>query len=397
MRDRSLIPFCGVMLALNAISCDILMPAFVELERAFGASRTAVQAIMPIFLMAAAGGQIVFGPLSDRFGRKPILRIGIAIYLVGTLLAMIAPSLLALYAARALQGFGASCMIVLARAILRDRFDGDGLGRAMSFAMAIFVIGPMLAPLFGVFSLQAGGWQGPFIALMGVGIALTLMQFRIPETNLALDPRALEPRRLATAAARLFTNPQSRYFLVVLTVCQMVVIVFVTNAPHMFRSAFGIEGLPFALWFAVAALGIVAGQLVNARLIARFGLLEVSKLTAVLVMSVSLAMVVFASRLGVGGFIALLFAFNATFLVLLGQGVTWVLDPHRDIAGTASAILGAVTQFIGAAAALVVLPYFNGTIAGWAPWHALVMGCVALWVYVYRPQPVPLPSPQTKT
>lgn len=387
MRDRFLVPFCGVMLSLNAISCDILMPAFFALERAFSATRTEIQAIMPIFLMAAAGGQILFGPLSDRYGRKPILKIGMAIYLVGTLLAALVPNLTGLYAARALQGFGASCMIVLARAMLRDSFSGDTLGRAMAFAMGIFVVGPMLAPLFGVLALEVGGWQGPFVALAFVAISLFIVQSRFRETNAAPDPRALEPRRLLSAMGRLFTNSQSRHFLLALIVCQMVVIVFVTNAPQMMKSSFGIEGFHFAWLFAIAATGIIVGQIINTKLIARFGLFNALRLVSVLSMAVAIATTVFASRLGVAGFIGLLFAFNATFLVLLTNGMTMVLEPHRDIAGTASAVLGSVTQFTGAFAALMALPYFDGSIAGWAPWHAMVMGAIALWVYSFRPDP----------
>jgi DHA1 family bicyclomycin/chloramphenicol resistance-like MFS transporter len=386
MRDRHLILICGVMLSLNAISCDILMPSFFALESAFSATRTEIQAVMPLYLMAAASGQIVFGPMSDRFGRKPILRIGVALYLAGTLAAIMAPSLVMLYAARALQGFGASCMIVLARAMLRDNFTGDALGRAMALSMAIFVIGPMLAPLAGVLALAAGGWQGPFVALAAVAAALAVSQLWITETNARPDPAALQPRRLFGAIARLFRHHQSRHFLLAMIACQTVVVIFVTNMPQMFRSQFGIDGLPFALLFACGAAGIVVGQIANARLIARYGLLAVSRLAAVLVMSVALGTAIFATRLGVIGFVGLLFAFNATFLVLLAHGTTMVIEPHHDIAGTASAVLGMVTQFIGASIALALLPEFNGTVADWAPWHSLVMGLVALWIYSFRPR-----------
>ena len=111
-----LIPFCGVMLALNAFSCDMLLPAFYAIARDLDTGIERVQAVVPIFLAAAAIGQIFFGPASDRFGRKPVLLVGLVLYVVGSVAAMLAPNIEILYAARMSQGLGSACGVVLARA-----------------------------------------------------------------------------------------------------------------------------------------------------------------------------------------------------------------------------------------------------------------------------------------
>jgi MFS transporter, DHA1 family, multidrug resistance protein len=391
MSDRFLIPFCGIMLTLNALSCDILLPAFFALETRFDAGRMAIQAVVPIYLIAAATGQIVFGPLSDRYGRKPLLQAAIAVYIVGSLLASVAPSLTALYAARFFQGFGAAGMVVLARAILRDTHSGTELARAMALAMAIFTIGPLCAPLLGVLFVSVGGWRGPFVALSLVGaglMALTVLHFR--ETNSALNPDAVKPARLLAATQRLFRHPQSRHFIGVLTLTQVIIVLLVTSAPHLFKSSFNIEGLSFALLFALAATGIIVGQLVNNQLIARIGVVAVTRVAALVLVGSAVLMLVLAQRaISAPMFLGLLFVFNTSFLVVVANAVSLVLDPHHDIAGTASALLGCVTQLTGSLIALLIMPSLDGAMRGWSVVHCGAVVALAATVWTFRPVMIP--------
>jgi DHA1 family bicyclomycin/chloramphenicol resistance-like MFS transporter len=371
MDRRFLIPFCGVLLTFNAFSCDIILPAFFAIERDLGASIERVQAIIPIFLMAAGAGQLAFGPLSDRFGRRPVLLAGVALYIVGSLLALLASTLPALYFSRGLQGLGAACGVVVGRAILRDTHGGAELARAMAIATAIFAIGPLTAPLIGAGLLSVVGWRGVFAALAVFGIAVwtaTLLGLR--ETNAAPDTQALSVARFGRAVAAVARHPQSRHWLIVAVLLHFTVIVQVVNAPRIFKSAFGYEGGAFAAAWALSALGIVAGQLISSRLIRRFGVIATVEVAA----SVFFADVAVIALAGFGGvltapfFIALLVVFTASMLVMLSNAISLFLDPHREIAGTASSIYGFVSQLLGSGLALAVMPALA---AGLQPWALL--------------------------
>src|SRR5262245_54608436 len=138
-----LIVFCGLLLTISAFSCDITLPAFWAMERDLGAPIEWVQAMVPVFLFSAACGQIVCGPVSDRFGRKPVIVAGLALYLLGTVIALIAQNILTVHLGRMAQGFGSAASVAVGRAVLRDVSHGRALAQAMAWAMAIFALGPI--------------------------------------------------------------------------------------------------------------------------------------------------------------------------------------------------------------------------------------------------------------
>jgi MFS transporter, DHA1 family, multidrug resistance protein len=385
MQNRLLVIICGVMLSLNAISCEILLPSFFTLERVFAVDRAAIEFVIPIFLMSAACGQIIFGPLSDRFGRKPLMLVGVAIYTMGSLSALLAPTLTAVYGARVLQGLGAACLIVVARATMRDVYSGHALGQAMATVMGIFTIGPVFGPLIGISALWLGGWHGPFVGMTLIGVALmATIALKFRETLTTPDVRALEPARLFGAAKRLFSHPQSRHFLIILAIMQLVIVLFISTAPAMFRTLGATEGW-FAVYFSMAACGILVGQGVNKWLLNRFSVLQATKMAAIAVVVGALATVAAAPNVALWGYIALLFVFNAAFLIVMGNSITLVLDPHREIAGIASAILGFGMQFTGSMIALLILPRLDGTLVGWAIVNSSLQCVAMLLVLMFRP------------
>lgn len=388
MSQSFVIVFCGVMLALNAISCDMLLPGFYIIQADLGTSIERVQATVPVFLMAAAGGQILFGPSSDRWGRRRVLMVGLLVYLAGSVVAISAKTIEILLLARFLQGFGASCAVVLARAILRDTHGGAELARAMALSMAIFAIGPLLAPLTGVGLMALGGWRATFVGQCAVGLillALTVVFYR--ETNARPNPSALNVASLREAATRVVSHPQSRHFTLVCILLQTVVILFIVNMPRLFKSSFGIEGIGFALLFAVGAVGIIIGQLISNQVIARVGVLPTLRGAMTLLSLTALAMWL-AARIGapsVAVFTALLFLFNMFFLVVFTNCVSLFLDPHRDIAGMASALFGSMTQLVGNSSALLIMPWIEGRMSTWTNVHFALIAAMLALVWAFQP------------
>lgn len=389
---RFLTVFCGLALALNAFSCDMLLPAFFAIEADLGSPIERVQAVIPIFLAAAGLGQIVFGPLSDRYGRRPVMAAGLVLYISGATAALLAPDISTLLAARAAQGVGSSCGIVVARAILRDSTAGKDLAAVVASTMAIFALGPIVAPLVGVLMMMLGGWRAAFAAMALVGgvLLVTLLTW-LGETNKNRDPRALEPQRLAAAAMTVLTHPQSRHFLMVGALMSAIIVSLVANSPRIFKSAFGIEGLTYAVLFAITAAGIIAGQMVNSRLIGRFGVLLATRSAAIAlsIVNIVLALLVMSGVIGVVSFTIMLVLFNASFVVVLGNCMSLVLEPHRNIAGLASSLFGSLTQLNGSALALLLLPVLQGNLVRWTLAQAAATLVGLALILAYRPAPRP--------
>jgi DHA1 family bicyclomycin/chloramphenicol resistance-like MFS transporter len=396
---RFLIPFCGVLLALVAFSCDILLPAFFDMSRDLGTPIERVQAVIPIFLMAAAVGQLLFGPLSDALGRRPVLLVGLGLFLTGSIVCGLAPSIGPLYVGRALQGTGAACGVVLARAILRDTDSGSALARTMALATAIFSIGPLSAPLIGAGLVALAGWRGTFVAVAAVGMGVIgAAWFRLAETNLAPDRTALQPARLRTSFVRVIRHPQSRFFLGVATLLQVYVVTFVASAPRLFHAQFGLDALGTGVLFAVGATGIVLGQLISNRAIARFGVVPTARVAAALyfIDMVVIALLLSAGALTLPVFVPLLIVLNSSFLVVMANAISLVIDPHREIAGFASSTFGFVSQFAGSLMALLLLPLIEADMGAWSRLQLVICGLVLAATLAYRPAAAALGEPRAE-
>jgi DHA1 family bicyclomycin/chloramphenicol resistance-like MFS transporter len=381
--------FTGLLLALNAFSCDITLPAFWSMERSLGAPIEHVQAVIPVFLFCSAIGQLVFGPASDAFGRKPVILAGVALYITGALIAAAAGTLTVALWGRALQGFGSACGAVIARALLRDVHSGPELARTMAFASSVIALGPIIAPLVGYGLVVVGEWRGVFVgmAIYGAGLA-TMVLMRLQETNKAPDRSAIAPARLGAAIARVFANRQSRYFVLLSGINSFAILSYVTNAPRLYKSAFGVEGLAFTAMFAATGAGIVAGQYVNARLISRLGVMAATR-SAALILCATAIMIALLSHLGLITlflFAGFMLIYNASFLVVMSNAVSLVIDPHREIAGVASSTVGFVSQLVSSLLVFATLPLFQGALGPWSLGMVVVTVIVAASVMAYRPR-----------
>ena len=179
-------------MALTALSVDVMLPALPQIGNSLGvANGNDRQLVVSIYLGGFAIGQFIFGPLSDRFGRKPPLLFGLALYICGTFLAASSSSFAGLLAARVLQGIGAASPRVISLAIVRDRFEGREMSRVMSFVTMVFIVVPILAPGVGEGILQVSGWRSIFVFMLIVALGVgALGALRLPETRHAGRPAA---------------------------------------------------------------------------------------------------------------------------------------------------------------------------------------------------------------
>lgn len=388
VRPRTVVLYCGLLMSISAFSVDITLPSFPAMAAGLSARYELVQWTVTIYMFSAGIAQLVWGSASDRFGRKPVLAAGLAIFLAGCLGAALAPHIAVLLAARAAQGFGAAAAIVSSRAIIRDLFSGQDLARNLALATAIFAVGPILAPLLGAGIALPFGWRAIFGVLAALAAGLLLFLAHMPETIPVRSRDATRLPILLGRSRRLFRNRQSRHFLVLSAVAMSSMLLILTSAPRFYEAEFGVTGTTFALYFALHGTGIVVGQSANRRLIPAIGTVR-AMLAAGLVLVASAALILalsVAAVLTAASTTALLVLFATSYLIVYSNAAAMVLDPHGDIAGFAAAFYGFTSQ-IGSAVIVSLLVVFTaGSVTAFAvALLGLCLACLAgVWLWLRR-------------
>ncbi|HRD77343.1 MAG TPA: MFS transporter, partial [Hyphomicrobiaceae bacterium] len=342
----------------------------------------------PVFLFSAAFGQLVFGPMSDRYGRRPVILAGLALYFAGAIAGLVAPSLTVMLGGRMLQGLGSACGIVVARAVLRDSYQGGELARSMAMASGIISIGPVLAPLIGVGLIEIGGWRAVFAGMAAFGaLLLASGSLWLAETNRDPNPTAMAPKSLLAAGREVLGHRQSRFFIALAGLNSFMVLSLVTNAPRLFKSSFGLEGLGFATLFAVNGLAVIVGQAINTRLISRIGPLAATRFAAGTIVAAGalIALLSALDRLNIILFAVLIFAFSTAFPIVMSNSASLTIDPHRRVAGMASSIFGFSSQIVSSILVFATLSLYGGAMLPWAIGLTMAAAITFIALMLYRP------------
>lgn len=357
MSANQIVLYCGLLLTVMAFSIDITLPAFSRMAADLDEPYAAIQLVIPVFIVTAGFGQIFAGPLSDRFGRRPVIIAGLVLLAAGSVVCAMAASAETLLAGRAVQGFGAAAGPVIARAMLRDLFSGDRLAHNIALATMVFAFGPIVAPLVGVGFMAFATWRVIFWVILGFGlILLALALWALPETNRNPSAAAIRLTALADNTKRVFGNSQSRFYLLMSGVIMSMMITVLVSLPRVFEEAFGVTGALFAVLFALHGFGIIAGQVANRRMIRTMGTARAMASGAVVLVGATLSML----GLDLAGYAtaytmaALMVVFATSYLIVYANAIALCLDPHGDIAGFASSLIGFVSQFVSAALAVLI-------------------------------------------
>src|ERR1700737_684084 len=265
------------IMALNPLAMDMMLPALPNIASAFPlevANRP--QMVLSIFLLGFGVGQFVMGPLSDRFGRRPVLLGGMTVYCIASLLAIAAPSFETLLLARALQGLGTSATRVIATSIVRDCYAGRRMASVMSLAMMVFITVPVLAPSFGQAVLLLTQWRGIFIVLMLYGVlALGWSALRMPETLPVSERKSLAVRDVLGAFRQTVTNRQTLGYALAAGGVPGSLVAFVFSSEQVFTEIYGL-GPYFPPAFAAVSIGVAVAGFLNARFVGRLGMRVIS-------------------------------------------------------------------------------------------------------------------------
>ena len=382
-RSREFLAIIALCMGMGAVSIDLLLPAFADMRADLGLAEgsTRISVVITAFFIGVAAGQLIYGPLSDRFGRRRLLQLGMVVFLAGAAAAACAPSLSALVIARFVWGVGAAAPRSLALAMVRDTYEGDRMARTMSLLMAIFLLVPVVAPSVGTAILEVAPWRGVVVAQIVVAGALTIWTLRLPETLHPDDRRDIGPRALLDAARVVATNRAAVGYCIGVSALFGVLTGFVGSAEVLFDEVFG-QGDRFALLFGGIGLVLAAGSLLGGRLVTRFGLASV--LVAACGYVVAAATVMLTIVLASDGAPPLWAFFLGLGLLLPGAMVlipnvnTAAMAPLGHVAGMGAALIGFVSTAIGAVLGSIIDDAFDGTAQPFATYaFAYVLVAVA--------------------
>jgi MFS transporter, DHA1 family, multidrug resistance protein len=372
----------ALVTAIGPLSIDLYLPAMPEIGRLLDAPTSQVQLTISVYLIGFAGGQIVYGPVSDRYGRKPVLMTALVIFCVATLVCALAPGINALNAARLIQGFGASGAIVLARAVIRDVYEGARAGRELSIMVMIMGLAPIIGPMIGGGIQTVSGWRADFAFILAVGVvAATLVWRLLPETRRAPTAplsfaNVLRSYRLLLAHRGFLANVA----LVAISFCGL--FAWISASPFVLQDLYGLSAFSFGV--GLSAIGFMAGTSLAATIVVRLGLDRTIGIGAVALAAGGLALLAgvgFLPRTGLS--LALPVAvYLAGMGLIMPQAFAAALQPFPHHAGAASALGGVVQQSAAAITGAVV-----GHALGTSAWPLAIAvasaGCLAPMVWYF--------------
>ncbi len=368
---REFVALMASCMAMAAMSIDLMLPAFADMRESFGLApdSTDVSWVLTAFFLGLAAGQLVYGPLSDRFGRKPMLYAGLVVFVVSGTAAAFMPSLTGLVICRFVWGLGAAAPRSLAIAMVRDAYGGEQMARTMSLVMAIFILVPVFAPGVGALALLVVPWRALLLVPVLAAVGLAVWARRLPETLPVERRRSVAPTALLEAFGAVVKNRQAAGYALVVTCLFGIMTSFIGSFEIILSDVFGQERA-FPIIFGLLATTLGAGALLSARLVVQVGLHRLLAVTAVylLVVAVLLAGLAFATdgRPPLWAFVVLLAALLPGMSVLLPNSNTAAMSPLPHVAGMASAVIGTLSTAGGALLGSRIDAAFDGSITPFA-------------------------------
>ena len=377
----------AMSMALAALGIDVMLPAFGAIREDLGlaADSTAVAGLVTAYFLGLAAGQLVYGPLADRYGRRPALYLGFSVYAFGALAAALSPTLTLLYVSRFVWGLGAAGPRVLTLAVVRDTSQGEEMARAMSFIMAVFILVPVLAPALGALIVSVASWRWLFAFCMVAVLTMALWARRLPETLHEEHRLELRFSRVRRAAMVVVSDRQTVAYTLAMTALFGVFTSYLGSAEIIFVGTYD-QGTAFPLIFGGLAAVMGGAMLANARLVGRVGTRRLSHVVLIGYVTAAAALVALAvvtdGRPPLPFLLVGLGAMLFSHALLIPNFNTIAMTPMGSIAGTASSVIGAVQVAVGALLGSVLDRAYDGTV-GPLSFGFLGYGLIALLLVLW--------------
>lgn len=368
--EPSLVEFViilSLMMSLTALSIDAMLPALPQIGADLNVQNANDrQLVVSLIFLGIAAGQLFFGPLSDKTGRKPAIYAGLTLYIFGSVIALFSLSFPIMLTGRLLQGAGVSAPRAVGLALVRDRYEGRAMARVMSFVMTVFILVPMIAPMMGQAILLFSGWRtifGSFILL--AVIALIWFAGRMPET---LSPENRAPfslRRIVNVTIEIIKIRPALGYTIVAGFVSGAHLGYLSSAQQIFQEQYNLGEL-FPLFFALVALSIGFASFLNARLVMRFGMRSLVKLSLLTMLGLSAASLAIAFLAnGQPPLVFLMGYLMLTFFcvgILFGNNNALAMQPLGRMAGMGAAMVGSLSTFVSVPLGIVIGRSYNGTV-----------------------------------
>ena len=358
----------SIMFGMIAFGTDTMLPAFPNIAKDLNLSNVnKAQLIISSFILGTGIGQLISGPISDTFGRKPIITIGLSIFIIACCIAYYAKSLELMLVARFIQGLGVSAPRTVTMALIRDLYSGRKMAQVMSLAMAIFVLVPALAPSLGQILFINFGWRSIYIAFIFFALlGLIWLNLRQPETLPISERKKLKANEYFDAFKLVITNASVVKYTLTLALGFGALFGYLNSAQQIFVDTFS-AGMKFPLYFAIISILAAPASFINASLVMKYGmrLLATIGFALQIIFAVIILVILNTSTLADHLFLTVFVIWStiAFFLkgLYFGNLNALAMEPMGKIAGMASAIIGASATMVGILIAIFIGLAFNGT------------------------------------
>ena len=380
----------GSIAAFAPLSIDMYLPGFPSMARDLGAPFALVQLTLPAFFIGMCVGHILYGPITDRFGRLMPLKVGLAIFVLASAGCALASDVHMLIALRVIQALGGCAGMVIVVAIVRDLFDAQGSARMFSRLMLVMGAAPVLAPFLGTYVVAWFDWRAIFWVLAGYGVlCLAALSLWLPETRPPQMARRLHPVAVAREYGVLLLDRRFLGYALSGALGNAAYFVYLTGSPFVLMELFGLSPTTYSLLFALNTLGLIAGSQVNERLLATRSLDQLlgAGNWSSLALTAALLLGVTTQLAGIAAVVTVLFGFCTARALIRPNSTAGALEHHPERAGTAAALMGAMQFALGTAGGAVLAVLHDGTAWPFAAVLAVMslFGLISHRVLVQRP------------
>ncbi|HLS64370.1 MAG TPA: multidrug effflux MFS transporter [Ruania sp.] len=351
-----LVMLLGAMAALGALTTDMYLPSLPEVVVDLAAGEASVQFTITATLIGGAIGQLLIGPLSDRYGRRAPVLVGVSVHVIASLLCLWAPSVAPLIVLRIIQGIGNASAAVVAVAVIRDRLIGAEASAMLSRLMLVIGVAPLLAPTIGGLIASVWHWRAVFAALALYGAVLIAIVWKFLPESLPADKRIRSNRAVVGSYRVLLKDPQFIALALLPGLAMAALFAYVSGSPFVIRDGYGLSEQQFAILFAVNGLGLVLGAQINAALVRKFAPVRIMRLALPVSVATAVVLLVMAAT-GTGGLVGLcvpLWLMLAINSLIPPNASALALTRHGERAGAAAALIGCCQSGVAGTVAPIV-------------------------------------------
>ena len=374
-QQRNIILVLGILTAIGSFSIDTYLPSFPDMAASLHTTVARVGLSLTSFFIGISAGQLIYGPLLDRYGRKIPLLTGLVIYILSSVMCGLSPNINFLIVVRLIQALGACACIVASRAVVRDLFPPKETAKIFSMLMLVMGVAPIVAPSIGGFISTHFGWRVIFFMLAGIGLLMFRMVYTILPESWQPDHRvSLKLNHVLEGYLNVFADRKFLTFTLTGGLVYAGLFAYISGAPFVFMKIFGLSESQFGLVFSMNAAGLIGGSQLNRLVLKRWGSYRISYVLINIMMIVALLLVTgtWFNWLNLYTTLTLIFSFMFLIGFINPNIMAIALEPFSENAGRASALLGSMQMVFGALSSALVSTMFDGTSR---PMVLVMMGC----------------------